>query len=153
MERIGMRWLIGAVVLAAGWVPSNAWAQVVESRGEPTSATVVAGAPEAVDAPIPISLGQLTPTPEMWFYEQARKQYEDPQHMVRRQAEFETQQRMHRMAAMRWYGMSNSRPTAGITPFMSPTYAPAWRSNSRDPYLWTGVGAGAVYVVPRRAAR
>ncbi len=98
-------------------------------------------------APIPMprdnrsfSTGELTPTPEMWFYEQERRRWDDPQTIVRAQAEERAAQRRARIAAMAWYGMSNSRPNVSPDPFDGP-YAPHWRSNGYQPAEWVG-GAG-----------
>lgn len=74
-------------------------------------------------------------TPEMWFYEQERARWENPKEAVRRKAEYRGAQRGQRIAAMKWYGMSNSRPTAGLTPMFG-TYSPMWSSNSFDPFRW-----------------
>src|SRR3990172_7417174 len=61
---------------------------------------------------ISISPGELAPTQEMWFYEQYQKQYMDPKTTVRLKAEFRAEERMRRIAALRWFGFSNQRPTA-----------------------------------------
>lgn len=91
----------------------------------------------------PISLGELTPTPEMWFYEQQMKEYRDPKAAVRRKAEYKADQRLHRMAAMEWFGYSNARPTT--TPdFMFGPASPQWSSNSSHPLQWRGVGRPTV---------
>jgi hypothetical protein len=74
-------------------------------------------------------------TPEMWFYEQERARWENPQEAVRRKAESRGAQRGQRIAAMKWYGMSNSRPMASLTPMFG-TYSPTWTSNSADPLRW-----------------
>lgn len=89
------------------------------------------------------SMGQMTPTPEMWFYEQARRDYLDPWVAVRSKAEFEASQRQRRLAAMRWFGMSNSRPSANPTPVHG-YYSPTWTSNSRNPYHWQGTSGGVI---------
>jgi hypothetical protein len=77
----------------------------------------------------------FTGTPEMWFYEQERIRYEDPKKAVRRRAELRAAQRADRLAALKWYGHSNSRPTVNSTPTMS-SYAPYWGSNTYDPNRW-----------------
>lgn len=77
----------------------------------------------------------VAPTPEMWFYEQERTRYDDPKLAVRRKAEARGQQRADRLAAMKWYGLDNSRPTAAPIPWMSST-SPYWGSNSYDPNRW-----------------
>jgi hypothetical protein len=100
----------------------------------------------------PAGQPELTPasvTPEMWYYSQEQRRYDDPQQAVRRKAEFVSQQRANRMAALKWYGMSNSRPVASTTPAMS-VYSPAWVGNGHDRYDWVGMGWGrsASYVAP-----
>ena len=92
------------------------------------------------------SLGQMTP--EMWFYQQELRRYEDPKAAVRRKAEYRAAQRQRRIAAMDWYGYSNLRPTANPTPWFG-TYSPGWVSNNyRHPYEWSGAGRTAV-IAPR----
>jgi hypothetical protein len=86
------------------------------------------------------SMAQMTP--EMWFYQQESRRYDDPKQAVRRKAEFKAAQRERRIAAMQWYGYSNARPTANASLFTG-SYSPGWGSNSRsDPFLWRG---GAYY--------
>jgi hypothetical protein len=77
----------------------------------------------------------VSPTPEMWFYEQERTRYEDPKGAVRRKAETRAAQRASRLASMKWYGMSNSRPVASTTPLFG-TYSPMWVSNTSEPFRW-----------------
>ncbi len=84
-----------------------------------------------------VSSGELTPTPEMWFYEQERRRWDDPQTLVRAHAEEKAAQRRARLAAMAWYGLSNSRPQVSPDPTDNP-YAPHWRSNSYQPAEWVG---------------
>ncbi len=87
-----------------------------------------------------VSPGQVSPTPEMWFYEQYRNDYQDPKMAVRKNAEFRSAQRRHRIAAMKWFGFSNSRPLASPTPWHG-DYSPGWRSNNLAyPFQWSGVG-------------
>ncbi|HWA97202.1 MAG TPA: hypothetical protein VG713_01860 [Pirellulales bacterium] len=96
-----------------------------------------------------MSLGQLTPTPEMWFYDQAIREHSDPKAAVRRKAEFESAQRQRRMAAMAWYGMSASRPTANPTPHIGGNYSPVWTSNTRYPWQWSPAATATnVVIVP-----
>ena len=90
-----------------------------------------------------ISLGELTPTPEMWFYEQAMRQYENPKMAVRRKAEFRAAQRQQRLASSRWFGYSNSRPTAAANPIFG-SESPRCGGNSWEPMLWRGVGGPVV---------
>jgi hypothetical protein len=92
----------------------------------------------------------VTQTPEMWFYEQERSRWDDPQAAVRRNAEFRASQRAYRIASSRWYGMSNSRPAASPTPICG-SYSPTWVSNSLfDPNQWrTGRDTASTFVIVR----
>jgi len=87
-----------------------------------------------------VSPGELKATPEMWFYDQAMRQYADPKMAVRAKAELRESQRQHRIESRKWFGLSNSRPTVGSDPFHG-DYAPHWVSNSGYyPLRWNGVG-------------
>jgi hypothetical protein len=87
-----------------------------------------------------ISPGELTPTPEMWFYEQNRRDYLDPQLAVRRNAEYRAARRLERMAAMDWFGFSNQRPQVNPDPFNA-DWSPTWTSNNGVySFRWNGVG-------------
>lgn len=111
--------------------------------------------PRAPDVPIgnTISVGEVTPTPEMWFYQQYQEQYEDPKTAVRAKAEERSGQRRARLDAMRWFGFSNSRPRAGTDPVHG-DYSPAWTSGIANyPFRWGGYGVAAVVVRPVRSTR
>lgn len=95
-----------------------------------------------------ISPGELTPTPEMWFYEQFQLQYQDPKAMVRKNAEFRAAQRQRRIAARKWFGFSNVRPRAGTDPLHG-DWSPGWTSNNANyPFRWSGFGRPSVVVRP-----
>jgi hypothetical protein len=81
----------------------------------------------------------ISMTPEMWFYLEEVRRYEDPSMAVRRNAEIRAQQRQNRLAALKWFGFSNLRPQASPTP-MSSSYSPAWVGSVGSPYSWTGLG-------------
>lgn len=100
-----------------------------------------------------MSLSQLTPTPDMWFYEQASKQYSDPKYLVRKKAEFDTWQRKMRLASCQWYGISNKRPTASVTPHVSGMYANTWVSNSVNPMQWSGGRSSTSTVIVQPTVR
>lgn len=96
-----------------------------------------------------ISPGELTPTPDMWFYEQQMRMYQDPESIVRRNAETRAAQRTHRIESRKWFGFSNIRPTASSDPIHG-VYSPSWTSNNRwQPSQWSGYGPAAVVIVPR----
>ncbi|MBN2473335.1 MAG: hypothetical protein JXB62_01905 [Pirellulales bacterium] len=93
------------------------------------------------------SLGSVSPTPEMWFYEQYKNEYSDPKQAVREKAEFRAAQRQRRIAAKKWFGFSNQRPTCFSDPFHG-DWSPSWTSNNPwYPFRWQGVGQP--YVVLR----
>ncbi len=91
------------------------------------------------------SLGVLTPTPEMWFYEQERIRHDDSKLTIRRRAELRGLQRQERLASLRWYGLSNSRPSVSITPWFG-SYSANWGSNTADPMRWRPAAAAPVVV-------
>ena len=95
--------------------------------------------------------GVVAPTPGMWFYEQEMRRLDDPKMAVRRKAELRAQQRMDRMAAMAWYGMSNSRPTATSLPHFGGSYSPYWGSTNFDPLRWRPITPS--YVAERPTER
>jgi hypothetical protein len=78
-----------------------------------------------------------TVTPEMWFYTQEYQRYKSPKEAVRRKAEARAAQRQNRLAAQRWFGLSNSRPVASPVPYFG-VYSPSWVGNTWSPYYWSG---------------
>jgi hypothetical protein len=94
-----------------------------------------------------LSPGSLAVTPEMWFYEQERKRHDDPKMAVRRRAEQCAQERHERLAALRWYGIDNSRPTVSPTPWFG-EYSAYWGSNTYDPQRWRPMTAPVVVMRP-----
>jgi hypothetical protein len=78
-------------------------------------------------------------TPEVWLYSQEWRRHDDPAQAVRRKAEARTAARTQRLEAMRWFGLSNARPQASVTPFMG-VFSPAWVGNSSDRYDWVSGG-------------
>ncbi len=92
--------------------------------------------------------GAVTPTPEMWFYEQQVNRYDDPKVMVHERAEWRANQRRSRLAASQWYGVSNSRPMVSPFPWFG-GYGPFWGSNTYDPLRWQPSGNTVVVECPR----
>lgn len=72
---------------------------------------------------------------ESWNYQQQSGYEPNPQAIVQQKAMERSQQRSLRLASLSWYGMSNSRPTASSTPFMS-MYSPAWQMPGGRPFAW-----------------
>jgi hypothetical protein len=94
---------------------------------------------------------QVTQTEDMWFYLQELRRYDDPQMAIRRRAETKGRQRRERLAAMKWFGYSQSRPVANPTPSMG-YYSPMWAGNGCDPFLWIGNAYVTTTVRVRTAA-
>ena len=91
--------------------------------------------------------GISTTTPEMWFYMQELKRYEDPHLTVRRNAESRAFQRRIRLTTLKWLGFSNMRPRAQHTPWCG-AFSPAWAGNHAGPYRWSAVGPTTVVIHP-----
>jgi len=111
---------------------------------------VAAPAPLPNEAPfiqgtIPgVSPSQMTP--EMYLYLHEQKRNDDPQQAVRRKAELKTAQRNQRLAAQKWFGVSNARPMASAQPFMD-LYSPRWIGNSYNAFDWSGGQNGVAPIV------
>ncbi len=99
-------------------------------------------------SPPPIVAGDVSPTPEMWFYQEYQRQYQDPKLAVRQAAEYRANQRMSRIAAREWYGFSNLRPQAATDPIHGDD-SPRWTGRSHlYPSRWTGSAAPLVVIRP-----
>ena len=71
---------------------------------------------------------------ESYYYEPAPERAPTPSLAVQK-AQLRGAQRMARLEAMRWYGFSNSRPTASAIPWTT-MYSPAWQMPSGRPFAW-----------------
>ena len=100
--------------------------------------------PSSGYAPTVSKASEVTSTPEMWFYEQERLRYEDPKTVARARAEYEANQRQARLTALKWYGMSNSRPQAG-TDANNGIFAPKWTGNMAFGNDWSLVSPAPTY--------
>jgi hypothetical protein len=126
----------GLILLVLAAVP--ALAQERPKAGDPQYSTT-------------ISPGEVTPTPEMWFYQQYQREYRDPKTAVRQKAEFRAAQRQHRLACLKWFGYSNSRPLVCGDP-MHGDWSPSWKSNNYYyPDRWQGVGGPWLVIRPPRS--
>jgi hypothetical protein len=76
---------------------------------------------------------QTTAPDDTWYRSPAPKA-EQPT-IAREKAMARGQQRMARLEAMRWYGFSNSRPTAASMPYTT-MYSPAWQQPGGRPFAW-----------------
>ena len=59
----------------------------------------------------------------------------DTRAIIHQKAQTRAYQRQSRLASMSWYGMSNGRPTAAPTPFMT-LYSPVWQMPGGRPFAW-----------------
>lgn len=101
------------------------------------------------DTSVHLSLSTLTPTPEMWFYEQMRQDYNNPTLQMRLRGERAAAERRARIAAREWYGVSLARPAAHVTPFTY-YYSPTWGSNTANPYIWSGGRSSTQIIIEAR---
>lgn len=125
MKVNGKRYLSLTLVILSG-VAGKLWAQSPE--------------PGVPHVPTGFSLGAITPTADMWYFEQERLRRDDPREMIREKAEFKARQRQQRIAALKWFGLSNSRPQANPSLF-GMIYSPGWVGNTYDPFAWRGTSA------------
>lgn len=128
MSRLALAASVALLLAAASAQAASPDPATLRFRGEVT-------APE-----VSISAGDVSATPEMWFYEQQLRRHDDPAQAVRRNAEARGLQRQSRLAALKWFGYSNTRPRAAVDPYNGDA-APVWSSNNPCfPYRWSGVG-------------
>ena len=98
-----------------------------------------------VEGSIPgVSPSQMTP--EMYLYLHEQRRNDDPKQAVRRKAELKTAQRNQRLAAQKWFGVSNARPMASAQPFMD-LYSPRWIGNGYNAFDWQGAQNGVAPIV------
>jgi hypothetical protein len=96
--------------------------------------------PASNKSEITLSSSQVSPTPQMWLYQQHLQEYLNPKLAVRRKAEFQARQRRARLESSRWFGLSKSRPLATPDP-INGYYSPRWIGNNPlAPNLWSGYG-------------
>lgn len=126
--------------------PSDVPAPAFVPRQRPEEPPVIQGA-------IP-GISQSQMTPEMYLYLHELKRYDDPKQAVRRKAELKTAQRNQRLAAQKWFGVSNARPMASAQPFMD-LYSPRWIGNGYNAFDWAGTSGygGAIIVVEQDTVR
>ena len=127
---------LAIAALASAWPCVAQEAPFNLRRDQPTQPARVTPSQEG-------SLSTPAATPEMWFYDQERKRHDDPKMAIRRRAEIRSQQREDRLASLRWYGISNSRPVVSATPQMG-GYSAYWGSNTYDPLRWKAVPAPVI---------
>jgi hypothetical protein len=86
------------------------------------------------------------PQEQSWNREQTASAKIDARAYIQQRAQARAQQRQDRIAAMNWYGMSNSRPNAATTPFTS-RYSSVWEMPGGRPYSWTPAWSRPNYIL------
>lgn len=117
--------VLAAAVLSAGWTGQAARAQGPDNAKRDPAA--------AEDR-------------DQWEYGQSYVQRPEPRDIIQQKAIARSHQRMARMAAMRWYGMYNERPTASPMPFTT-VYSPVWQMPGGRPYAWYHRGWASYSIV------
>jgi hypothetical protein len=111
------------IILSATWIGMGACLWLSAAR------------PAAADESRP-RVAQREEVQQNWYdYDEPSEYRPDPTAIIQQKAMIRAQQRQNRVAAMQWYGMSNSRPTAATTPFCS-MYSPAWQMPGGRPFGW-----------------
>jgi hypothetical protein len=146
-----MRIFASIVTLLAGASVATAQQPLVRRIDSPPTATLQTPLPASEPFSAP-NLSVPAVTPELWVYSQELRRHDDPAQAVRRKAEIQADQRLSRLGAMKWYGLSNSRPQASP---LEGVYSPGWVGNGWNRYDWAPIGGPSVtyrvenYVVPR----
>jgi hypothetical protein len=83
----------------------------------------------------PASVARLDENHDESLYYQQPTYRPDTREIIHQKAQTRALQRQARLASMSWYGMSNARPTAAPTPFMS-LYSPVWQMPGGRPFAW-----------------
>ena len=157
-----MKWFVwmglACAALASPCYAQNNRAADPRDTREPKAPYTVKEAPRSVAPAKPnysigVSPGELTPTPDMWYYEQARRDYLDPKLSIRRKAEFETSERLRRQAVMRWYGYSPQRPPATPDPVHAGPTPPGTWGGSQYPVRWAAYTATVITPPPSSGHR
>jgi hypothetical protein len=135
-----MKKIVFAILGVSLLLVSSAWAQ--------TPVYKPAKSVDHSEQTIQLSGSVVEPTSEMWFYQQERKDRLDTKLAIRRREMLKGIQRRQRIAAMRWFGFSNQRPTVSPDP-INGYYSPFWAGNNPlSPYMWSGCGYTTVVVRP-----
>src|SRR4051812_37196335 len=145
-RQIGLRLGIALFATTAMCIGSVRAADRESSRIVPTGANTAVTS----DSAKLVTPGEVSATPEMWFYEQALQRYNDPKVAVRAAAEYKADQRRARLAAMNWYGYSNSRPASGIDVTFGNAQA-QWAGNGSNSQYWVAPRT-SVLVLPNTPA-
>ena len=95
---------------------------------------VVAASP-ALAQQLPTPAQESAPSADDYSYYQPVHEKTPTPALAQQKAAARAEQRMARLAAMRWYGFSGSRPTASGLPWTT-MYSPAWQQPGGRPFAW-----------------
>jgi len=108
----------------------------VKSVAAPAWGNVEPLAPQT--APAPSSPGEAEASREVRAHELHLMQAQAQEESIHRAAVARAEQRTRRLESQRWFGISNTRPSASIDPFDG-DYSPFWASNYPFyPMRWVG---------------
>jgi hypothetical protein len=127
---------LALVIVLANGTALFAQQPLLRSIDRPAT-TLQAQVPAAAEFTVP-NLATPAVTPELWLYSQELRRHDDPAQAVRRRAEQRAAERGQRLAALKWFGLSNARPQVSPVPLMG-VYSPAWVGNGANRYDWVGV--------------
>ncbi len=99
-----------------------------------TAALLTAVSTASAQEPAPAGEQPAAPGVDGWYY-QAAPERTTPARLSVQKAQQRGAQRMARLDALRWYGFSNSRPTASALPWTT-MYSPAWQQPGGRPFAW-----------------
>jgi len=102
---------------------------------------------------LPAPEQETAPQPEDYdYYRPVPRRVEAPT-LAQQKAQARGEQRMARLEALKWYGFSNSRPTATAMPWTT-MYSPAWQRPGGRPFAWhVSSRPVLIYVTPQEMYR
>ena len=131
---------LALVIVLANGTALIAQQPLLRSIDRPAT-TLQAPVPAAAEFTVP-NLATPAVTPELWLYSQEMRRHDDPAQAVRRRAEQRAAERGQRLAALKWFGLSNARPQVSPVPLMG-VYSPTWVGNGANRYDWVGIESQA----------
>jgi hypothetical protein len=113
-----------------------------DAKSPPVNTVILPTRSGDILPPVPpvASPGEYQVSREARAHEQYLLQSQAQAESVHRAAVARAEQRTRRLESQRWFGISNTRPTAGVDP-IDGDYSPGWVSNYPFyPFRWVGSG-------------
>lgn len=157
---------VGLGMILAWGIHSKAWAQQKPILPPPVSArsasptnpstlpprVALPAAQAELPAAKPPLAGTVLPSAETYSYPSLPQPVVDAKTLIQQRAAWQAAQRARRLAALKWFGYSNSRPVAGVD-CIHGDYSPSWTANnSHYPFRWVGAGSTWVAWLPAIAS-